>query len=273
MTGYRSVDGLASALGDDGVLRVTIDRPARKGSMDDAMGAAFIDNLVAAGQDEAVRAVLLHSIGDDFCAGSDLVAKNAENAPAAPRPRVGSVQRRLPSTFHRLIPLLLDTQVPVVAAVRGWAAGLGFHLALAADFCVAARDARLWEPFIARGFTPDSGATWLLPRFVGLARARELLVLGRELSGAEAADWGLVHRAVEVDAVDDEAEALARRLATGPTVAVGLTKWLLAAGTDTGLSDQLRNEALALELSSRSEDFREGLAAFRAKRDPGFSGR
>jgi 2-(1,2-epoxy-1,2-dihydrophenyl)acetyl-CoA isomerase len=189
MTAYRSVDGLDASLGDDGVLRITIDRPARKGSMDDVMGAAFIDHLVAAGQDEMVRALLLRSVGDDFCAGSDLVAKNAGNAksssdtPAVPRPRVGSVQRRLPSTFHRLIPLVLETQVPVVAAVRGWAAGLGLHLALAADFCVVARDARLWEPFIARGFTPDSGATWLLPRLVGLARARELLVLGREPSG------------------------------------------------------------------------------------------
>ena len=163
--------------------------------------------------------------------------------------------------------------MPVVAAVRGWAAGLGLHLALAADFCVVARDARLWEPFIARGFTPDSGATWLLPRLVGLARARELLVLGRELSGAEAGDWGLVHRAVDAADVDDEAAALARRLATGPTVAVGLTKWLLAASTDTDLAAQLRNEAFALELSSRSEDFREGLSAFRAKRDPEFSGR
>lgn len=276
MTAYRSVDGLAAALGDDGVLRVTLDRPGRRGSMDDVMGAAFIDNLVTAGRDEAVRALLLRSAGDDFCAGSDLAAKNAgtaTDAPAAPRPRVGSIQRRLPSTFHRLVPLLLETQVPVVAAVRGWAAGLGFHLALAADFCVADRNARLWEPFVARGFTPDSGATWLLPRLVGLARARELLVLGRELSGAEAADWGLVHRAVDTHHVDSEAEALALRLAAGPTVAIGLTKWLLATSTDTDLSAQLRNEAFALELSSRSDDFREGLSAFRAKRDPQFSGR
>lgn len=270
MTTYSSVDGLGAAHGADGVLRLTIDRPDRKGSMDDAMGRALIDHLVAAGQDEGVRSILLRSAGPDFCAGSDLVAKNDPNAP---RPRVGSIQRRLPSTFHRLIPLLLETQVPVVAAVRGWAAGLGFHLALAADFCVAATDARFWEPFVARGFTPDSGATWLLPRLVGLARARQMLVLGRELSGAEAAEWGLVHSAVPTDDVAQEAEALAVDLATRPTVAVGLTKWLLAASTDASLSDQLRNEAFALELSSRSEDFREGLQAFREKRDPEFGGR
>jgi 2-(1,2-epoxy-1,2-dihydrophenyl)acetyl-CoA isomerase len=263
------VDGLSAGL-DDGVLRITIDRPARKGSMDDAMGEALIGHLVAAGQDEAVRAILLRSTGPDFCAGSDLLAKNA---PSGDRPRVGSIQRRLPSTFHRLIPLLLETQVPVVTAVRGWAAGLGFHIALASDFCIGATDARFWEPFVARGFTPDSGATWLLPRLVGLARARQLLLLGRELSGAEAADWGLIHAAVDAVEVDGEAEALAANLAEAPTVAVGLTKWLIAASTDAGLTEQLRNEAFALELSSRSEDFREGLQAFRDKRDAEFRGR
>jgi 2-(1,2-epoxy-1,2-dihydrophenyl)acetyl-CoA isomerase len=214
--------------------------------------------------------MLLRSEGNDFCAGSDLIAKNV---PGAQRPRVGSIQRRLPSTFHHLIPLLLETQVPVVTAVRGWAAGLGFHLAMASDFCVAASNARFWEPFLARGFTPDSGATWLLPRLIGLARSRQLLMLGRELSGEEAARWGLIHVAVADGDVEAEAEALAQRLSRGPTVALGLTKWLLAASTDTDLPSQLRNEAFALELSSRSEDFREGLAAFRDKRDPVFHGR
>lgn len=270
MSDYSTVDGLGAALGDDGVLRITIDRPARKGSMDDAMGQALIGHLVAAGQDEAVRSILLRSAGEDFCAGSDLVAKNR---PDAPRPRVGSMQRRLPSTFHRLIPLVLETQVPVVAAVRGWAAGLGLHLALASDFCVAATDARLWEPFVTRGFTPDSGATWLLPRLVGLARAREMLVLGRELTGIEAAAWGLIHSTVAADEVEAEAETLALNLAEAPTVAVGLTKWLLSVSTGVSLTEQLRNEAFALELSSRSEDFREGLQAFRDKRDPEFGGR
>lgn len=270
MSGYPSVDGLHAALTGDSVLRLSIQRSDRRGSIDDAIGLALVEHLVAAGQDEAVRAILLRSEGTDFCAGSDLTAKNL---PAAERPRVGSTQRRLPSTFHRLIPLLLETQVPVVTAVRGWAAGLGFHLALASDFCVAARSARFWEPFLVRGFSPDSGATWLLPRLVGLARSRQLLILGRELSGDDAAVWGLIHAAVDDDRVEAEAETLAQRLARAPTVALGLTKWLLATSTDTDLAGQLRNEAFALELSSRSEDFREGLAAFRGKRDPEFRGR
>jgi len=157
--------------------------------------------------------------------------------------------------------------------VQGWAAGIGFQLALAADFTIAAGDATFWEPFTQRGFTPDSGATWLLPRLVGPARARDLLLLGRKLSGFEAAEWGLVHRASSADVIDAEVDEVVEQLASGPTVALGLTKWLLSAGTTTTLNEQLHNEALALELSSRSEDFREGLGAFKDKRPPDFTGR
>jgi 2-(1,2-epoxy-1,2-dihydrophenyl)acetyl-CoA isomerase len=266
---YETTEGLGASFAD-GILRLTIDRPAARNSLDDPTGQVLIDHLVRAGQDEAVRAIVLTGAGETFCAGSDLTAKNARTET---RPRAGSIQRRLPSTFHRLIPLLQETQVPVVSVVRGWATGLGFHLALASDFCVASTEARFWEPFLTRGFTPDSGGTWLLPRLVGLARARQLLLLGEELTGAEAAEWGLIHAAVPDEELDAAGDALARRLASGPTVAIGLTKWLLHAGAAAGLDDQLRNEAFALELSSRSDDFKEGLAAFREKRDPGFTGR
>ena len=154
----------------------------------------------------------------------------ARNAGEQRRPRVGAIQRRLPSQAHRLLPLLCTVQVPVVCAVQGWAAGIGLQIATAADFTVAADDARFWEPFSSRGFTPDSGATWLLPRAIGLARAREMLLLGREVSGTEAVEWGLVHRAVPRDDVDRVTDELVATLADGPTVALGLTKWLLHAG-------------------------------------------
>lgn len=268
---YRPVDGLGVAL-DGAVLRLTLDRPAKRNALDDAMVAGLIDALDAAGRDERVRALVLDGAGDHFCGGADIVARNA-GAGGAARPRVGSIQRRVPSLAHRLIPLVLSVQVPVVCRVRGWAAGIGFQLALAADFTVVADDARLWEPFTERGFTPDSGGTWLLPRLVGVVRARELLLLGRPLDGAEAAAWGLVHRAVPAAELDAAVDELVGRLASGPTVALGLTKWLLRAGLSATLDEQLQNEALALELSSRSEDFREGLAAFREKRSPRFGGR
>jgi 2-(1,2-epoxy-1,2-dihydrophenyl)acetyl-CoA isomerase len=255
---------------DDGVLRLHLDRPDRRNALDEAMVATLVSEIDAAGQDEAVRAILVTGEGEHFCSGFDIVGRNAEGAP---RPRVGSIQRRLPTQAHRLIPAVCTTQVPVVVAARGWVAGIGLHLAAAADFLVVADDARLWEPFAQRGFTPDSGGTWLLPRLVGLARARELLMLGRELSGTEAVEWGLAHRAGPGPEVDGEAEALARRLASGPTVALGLTKWLLHTAAEHSLDAHLRDEAFALELSSRSEDFREGLRAFVDKRDPGFTGR
>ena len=268
-TDYGSVEGLSVVLGES-LLRLTLSRADKRNALDDSMMSGLIDALDRAGRDEAVRAVVLSGEGDHFCAGADIVARNAE---AGPRPRAGSIQRRLPSQAHRLIPLVATVQVPVVCAAHGWVAGIGFQLALAADFTIAADDARFWEPFVQRGFTPDSGATWLLPRLVGPARARELLLLGRELTGAEAAAWGLVHRAVPADDVAAEADALARSLADGPTVALGLTKWLLHAGADASLDQHLRDEAFALELSSRSEDFREGLRAFREKRPPDFTGR
>ena len=266
---YHSVAGLDVEL-EGGVLALHLNRIDRRNAIDDTMMAALIDCVDAAGRDEAVRAIVLGGRGEHFCGGADIVARNASGGP---RPRTGSIQRRLPAQAHRLVPLLLSVQVPVVGAVRGWAAGIGFQLALAADFTVVAADARLWEPFTARGFTPDSGATWLLPRLAGAVRARQLLLLGRELTGTEALDWGLVHAAVPAGEVEGTARALAVELAAGPTVALGLTKWLLHAGTAAPLEEQLRNEGFALELSSRTEDFREGLRAFAERRPANFEGR
>jgi 2-(1,2-epoxy-1,2-dihydrophenyl)acetyl-CoA isomerase len=269
--GYESVDGLVVQLGDDGVLRIVLDRPDRRNALDDAMVAAMIAAVERAGTDEAVRVILLTGRGDHFCGGFDIVGRNAGAGGA--RPRVGSIQRRLPAQAHRLIPLLVSVQTPIVCAVRGWAAGIGLHLVLAADITIAARDATFWEPFAERGFTPDSGGTWLLPRRVGETRARSMLLLGKAVHGTEAADWGLVHQAVPVTEVDTEVAAVVEKLATGPTVALGLTKWLLHASAAASLDDHLRDEAFAMELSSRSEDFREGLTAFTEKRPPRFSGR
>jgi 2-(1,2-epoxy-1,2-dihydrophenyl)acetyl-CoA isomerase len=272
-TAYRPADGLDVTL-DGSVLRLVLDRPAKRNALDDSMVAGLVDAVDAAGRDERVRCVVLAGNGDHFCGGADIVARNAPADGGPPqRPRVGSIQRRVPSLAHRLVRLVLTVQVPIVCRVQGWAAGIGMQLALAADFTVVDEQARLWEPFAARGFTPDSGATWLLARAVGPVRARDLLLLGRPLDGREAVDWGLVHAAAPAGRLDAEVAALVDRLAAGPTVALGLTKWLLHAGETAALDDQLQNEALGLELSSRSEDFREGLAAFREKRPPRFTGR
>jgi 2-(1,2-epoxy-1,2-dihydrophenyl)acetyl-CoA isomerase len=259
------------ALDDAGVLRLRLNRPHRRNAIDDEMMATLVREFERAGTDEDVRLVLLEGEGEHFCGGFDIVGRNASGEER--KPRAGSIQRRLPTQAHRLIPLVCSVQVPVVCKVRGWAAGIGFQLALAADFTIAADDSHFWQPFMTRGFTPDSGATWLLPRRVGDARARELLLLGRELTGREAAEWGAINRALPDEELDVAADELVGQLASGPTVALGLTKWLLHAGAGVSLEQHLANEAFALELSSRTDDFREGMTAFREKRSPRFQGR
>ena len=254
---------------DGGVLRIVIDRPERKGSLDVAAARRIVEALESASTDDSLRAILLTSSGPDFCSGSDWVSSNASGE----KPRTGSIQRRTPLQAHRIVTLLLEVQLPVVCAVRGWAAGLGCQLALAADFTVAAQDSRFWLPFVKRGFTPDSGASWLVPRLVGVARAKELLLLGRPISGRDAASWGMIHRAVPETDVDAAVDELVAELRAGATVAVGLTKRCLHAALDGGIVDAMHNESMALELSSRTADFREGLLAFTERRDARFEGR
>ena len=267
--GYASRPGLECAL-ENGVLRLTFDRVEKRNALTDDIVAGLIDAFVQAGMDESVRVIVLAGAGDHFCSGFDIVARNA---PSGGRPRVGSIQRRLPSQANRLISLLRRTQVPVVCVVQGWAAGIGLSLSLAADFTVASHDAKFWAPFLGRGFTPDSGVTWLLPRRIGEVRARDMVLLGRVVSGVEAASWSMIHESVETEQLHESSEALISTLAAAPTVALGLTKALLDSSSTASLESQLQDEAFSLELSSRSEDFKEGLAAFSEKRDPNYKGR
>jgi 2-(1,2-epoxy-1,2-dihydrophenyl)acetyl-CoA isomerase len=266
---YQGAPGLDVAL-DDGVLELRLARPGKRNALSDEMVAGLIGAVEAGGQDEKVRVIKLSATGDHFCTGFDIVSRNAGNGP---RPRVGSIQRRLPSTAHRLIPLLLSVQVPVVCMAQGWIAGIGLHLVLASDVAIVADDARLWEPFSERGFTADSGASWLLPRRIGDVRARQMLLLNRVVVGQQAAEWGLVHAAVPAMELTTTANTVVEQLAAGPTVALGLTKWLLFAGSQAPLEEQLRNEAFAMELSSRSDDCKEGMSAFTEKRPHRFTGR
>ncbi|MBN2622310.1 MAG: enoyl-CoA hydratase/isomerase family protein [Acidimicrobiales bacterium] len=254
---------------DGPVLRVRLDRPERRNSLTDPIVYALVDVIDAAGGDEAVRVVHLTGTGDHFCSGFDLGGR----APGPDRPRVGSIHRRMHAHVNRLIPAMLTTQTPIVCTAPGWIIGLGLDLALAADFTIVADDARLWAPFTTFGFTPDSGASWLIPRLAGVARAKEMLMLGTKVSGADAAAWGLVHRAVPATELAAASDELVARLAAAPTVALGLTKLLVHRGLTADLDRHLADEAWAMEVSSRSDDFKEYGRATREKRDPDFRGR
>jgi 2-(1,2-epoxy-1,2-dihydrophenyl)acetyl-CoA isomerase len=266
---FVSTDGLSAQV-DETRLTLTIDRPSHRNALTDSSMAALIDNLEAAATHEELRVIVIRGAGADFCSGFDIIGRNTGRNT---RPRTASIQRRMSTQANRVIPLLLETQLPIVCAVRGWVVGIGAQIALAADFTVTSCEARWWYPFISRGFTPDSGSTWLLPRVVGRANARELLILGRKLSGTEAAEWGMAHSAVDDAALDAAADKLADTLAEGPTVALGLTKSLINSGYSQSLDQHLIDEALAMELSSRSPDFREGLEAFSLRRAAKFAGR
>jgi 2-(1,2-epoxy-1,2-dihydrophenyl)acetyl-CoA isomerase len=254
---------------DGAVLRVRLDRPQRRNALTDDMVLALIETIEAAGSDESVRVIALSGTGDDFCSGFDLGQRGKEEE----KPRAGATQRRMRWQVNRLIPTMLETQTPIVTAAKGWIIGLGLHLVLASDFAVVAADARLRAPFATMGFTPDSGGSWLLPRLAGVSRAKEMLMLGREVSGGEAAQWGMVHRAAPAGDVDSVARELVDELASAATVAVGLSKLLIHHGLGVDLERHLADEALAIELSSRSDDFHEHARARREKRDPKFEGR
>ncbi|QHN25075.1 enoyl-CoA hydratase/isomerase family protein [Gordonia pseudamarae] len=252
------------------ILRIEFNRPKARNSLNHDMVSAVVEALTAAASDDGLRAVHITGAGGHFCAGADLVSGNAASGE---RPRTGKQIRRVPHAQHRIIELVTTIQLPVVATVRGWAAGLGCNLALAADFTVAADDAMFWEPFMSRGFTPDTGSTWLLPRLVGLTRAKQMLLLGDKVSGTQAADWGLIHAAATESELDAVSDRLLERVAAGPTVAFGLAKYSLHENLHQNLPTAMNNELYALELSTRTTDFKEGLAAFRERRDPDFTGR
>ena len=265
-----AADGLLIASRDAAILRLTLDRPSQRNSLSHSMIDALVAELSNAATDDSLRAIVIRGAGDDFCSGADWIAANSSGDQ---RPRTGDILRRIPHGAHRVIELIQGIHLPVICSVRGFAVGLGCNLALAADFTVAAVDAVFWEPFAARGFSPDSGATWLLPRLIGLTRAKQMLLLGDKIGGTEAADWGLIHQAVDPAELDRATEELLTRLAAGPTVALGLAKQALHYGQHATLNQSMTQELFDLELSCRTQDFKEGLAAFRERRPPEFRGR
>jgi 2-(1,2-epoxy-1,2-dihydrophenyl)acetyl-CoA isomerase len=274
--GDSRVDGLAIEH-SDAALVITLDRPERKNALTAQMIDGIISALNAADADDSTRIVVLRANGADFCSGIDLVQSSDGIGPdggdiKTSRPRTGHLQRSFQHGAHKMILALDSVQVPIVSVVRGWAVGIGNALALSADVVLASTTAQFWVPFVGKGFTPDSANTWLLPRLVGLRRAKEMVLRAQPISGELAAEWGLITRCVDDGQLEVTLGQVVAELESAATVAYGLARTLLHRNLDASLTAALQNEAIYEELAVRSDDFKEGLRAFHDKRHPDFTG-
>jgi 2-(1,2-epoxy-1,2-dihydrophenyl)acetyl-CoA isomerase len=259
-------------VGDDHVARITLDRPDAKNALTIEMRDGIVDALRDARHDPDVRALLITGTGDAFCAGMDLSASTLADA-ASPDFQTRRTAEALRVGVQRFIRELWELDKPTVAAVNGAAVGPGAHLALACDFVVVHDDTRFLWSFARWGLVVDAGGAYLLPRLVGLPRAKAMVLLGEGARGAEAVDLGLAYRCVPRDELATVAGELAARLAAGPTRALGLSKRLLNATFETSLDQSLELEGAYQSLAATSADLVEGMAAFKQRRDPDFSGR
>jgi 2-(1,2-epoxy-1,2-dihydrophenyl)acetyl-CoA isomerase len=255
---------------EDGVGWIVLNRPEARNAMNAEMRTAYLQALAQCGEDPEIRAVVLTGTGKGFCTGADLSGTRAATgaAPAGPGATRNAMQ---PS--QRVMRTLWDIEKPTLAAVNGVAAGLGAHLAYACDLVLAADDARFIEVFVRRGIAVDAGGGFLLPRHVGLHKAKELVFFGDDLSAADAERLGLVNRVVPAADLETTAREWAKRLASGPTFAIGLSKRLLNRSLQSDLDACFAEEAFTQALVSQSEDMREGIRAFAEKRPPMFRGR
>ena len=249
----------------DGVAHVLLNRPDAMNTMDLALAQGLLEAARACHFDASVRAVLVRGAGRAFCAGGDLQSFSRSGEPSR-------TLKELTTPLHAAISLLVRLDAPVVAAVHGSAAGAGLGLVLACDLAVAAESARFTMAYTAVGLSPDGSSSYFLPRLVGLRRALDLTLTNRALSAAEALDLGLVSQVAPDDALFDEAEALAARLAAGPTRAYGAAKRLLHQSLDTPLETQMEVEGRLISASGATADGREGIEAFLSKRPPKFRG-
>ncbi|MER7793906.1 enoyl-CoA hydratase-related protein [Streptomyces sp. NPDC097640] len=281
---------------DNGVVWITLNRPAALNAITPDQRERLISLLDGASADPAIGAVVLTATGKGFCAGADLrggprpAAGTGTGAGSGSGPEsgpgsgsgsrsggdervAGDVARLIRRGAQRLITAVLDCEKPVIAAVNGTAAGLGAHLAFACDLVLAAESARFIEVFVRRGLVPDGGGAYLLPRLIGPQRAKELLFFGDALSAAEAERIGLVNRVVPDGDLTKTAREWAERLAGGPTRAIALTKQLVNGSLEADRTAAFAAEAAAQEINMTTADAREGVRAFAERRAPEYRGR
>lgn len=253
---------------ENDVAWVTMNRPEQRNAVNAAMREELIQVFTDAQTNPAIRALVLTANGKGFCTGADLSGPRGQGPTGA-----GATRLVMKSSSQRLIRALWDLEKPVVAAVNGVAAGLGSHLAFACDFVIASSEAKFIEVFVRRGIAVDAGGAFLLPRLVGLQRAKQMVFFGDDLSPDEALACGLVSKVVAADQLQATAREWAEKLAKGPTVAIGLSKRLLNRSLESDMETCLEEEALVQTVVSQSEDLKEGMTAFMERRQPQFKGR
>jgi 2-(1,2-epoxy-1,2-dihydrophenyl)acetyl-CoA isomerase len=256
-------DGLRVEV-DSPVATITLDRPEALNALTIPMKVALLGALPRLAADRSVRAVILTGAGRAFCAGQDLAERD--------EPDAAPLDVELRERYNPIVRALRSMDQPVIAAVNGVAAGAGASLAFACDLRIAAEEARFVLAFGRIGLVPDSGATWFLPRLIGAARAAEIALVGDPIDAAEAVRIGLVSRVVPGVSLAAEARALADRLAEGAPLAASLTKGALRRSWSIDLDQALEDEAMLQGIAGASADHAEGLAAFREKRPPRFTG-
>ncbi|MGI9287947.1 MAG: 2-(1,2-epoxy-1,2-dihydrophenyl)acetyl-CoA isomerase PaaG [Pseudomonadales bacterium] len=252
---------------NEGVASLTLDRPDSLNSFTSEMHEEVRAALEEVKKDKSARCLLLTGNGRGFCAGQDLNDRAVVSGAEAP-----DLGESVEKNYNPLIRTLSTLEMPVICAVNGVAAGAGASIALACDIVLAARSAKFIQAFCKIGVIPDSGGTWNLPRAVGLPRAKGLALLGDKLSAEQAETWGMIWKCVDDDKLLDEALSLAKHFASQPTKGLAFIKRALLASTSNTLEDQLELEKESMRAAGQTQDYREGVAAFMAKRPPVFKG-
>ncbi len=261
----------------DDVAWITIDRPERGNSITPGCRDRIRDLVRGLNGTFDARAVVLTASGDrHFCTGADINEGRAypERPDGAPEPgrAVGEARRMMLDGQLQLIPAILDSELPIIAAVNGTAAGVGVHIALACDLVLMADTAKLIEVFARRGLVPDALGTWMLPRLVGPHRAKELFFFADDVPAEEAFRLGLCNRVVPAAELAATAHEWAARLASGPSTTHMLSKWLVNRSLDSDRQTMAEYEAWAVEVNGRTRDAAEGIASFRERREPEWRG-